>query len=57
MLQEQLTAHLQIWLTVAAANIASLGLENLNSVASTFALICGGLASLSIAWWHIFKRK
>lgn len=53
---EEIIKHVQIWGTLGAAKAASWGLEEFNTIASIVALVCGALASLSIAWWHIFKR-
>lgn len=49
--------HLKVWTVLGTAKIAALGLDELNTLASVFALLCGGLASLSIVYWHVFKRK
>jgi len=56
-MHDELFKHFQIWGTIGAAKAASLGLEEINTIASIAALFCGALASLSIAWWHIFKKK
>jgi len=48
--------HFKIWLATGGAWFASWTLEDWNQMASIIALLCGALASLSIAWWHIFKR-
>jgi len=54
---EHLTQHFKIWGTIAAAKAASMGLEEYHAIASIVALFCGAIASLSIAWWHIFKKE
>lgn len=56
-MQEQLLQHFKIWGTIAAAKVASMGLEEYHAIASIVALFCGAVASLSIAWWHIFKKE
>jgi hypothetical protein len=56
-MSEQLAQHFKIWGTIGLAKAASMGLEEYHAVASIVALGCGALASLSIAWWHIFKKE
>ena len=55
-MQDQFIKHMQIWGTIATAQLTSWGIDEINAIAGIFALICGGIASLSIAWWHIFKK-
>lgn len=54
---EQLEPHLKVWSITGAAWFTSWSLEELNMVASILALICGAVASLSIAYFHIFKKE
>lgn len=55
-MSEEICKHFQIWGTIGVAKVASLGLEEFNTIASIVALFCGAIASLSIAYWHIFKK-
>ena len=54
-MNEQLIEHFKIWGTLGVAQMAA-SISSANDLASIFALLCGGLASLAIAWWHIFKK-
>ena len=47
--------HFEIWGTLGVAQMTA-SISSANDLASIFALLCGGLASLAIAWWHIFKK-
>ena len=53
--QEKLFEHFKIWGTLGVAQMAA-SIPSTNELASTFAYLCGGIASLAIAWWHIFKK-
>ena len=55
-MNEQLFEHLKIWGTLSVVQMTA-SIPSTNELASTFAYLCGGLASLAIAWWHIFNRK
>jgi hypothetical protein len=50
------TQHLQVWIAVGTAKVVSLSLTEAHEIAGIFALLCGAVASLAIAWWHIFKK-
>lgn len=54
-MNNQLFEHFKIWGTIGVAQVAS-STPSTNELASTFAYLCAGLASLAIAWWHIFKK-
>lgn len=54
-MNEQLIEHFKIWGTLGVAQMTA-SISSANDLASIFALFCGGLASLAIAWWHIFKK-
>lgn len=56
-MHDQMEAHFKIWGTLAVTKVAAFGLEEYHMIASIFALICGAIASLSIAYWHIFKKR
>lgn len=51
----QLFEHFKIWGTLGVAQMTA-SISSANELASIFALLCGGVASLAIAWWHIFKK-
>ena len=54
-MSEQIFQHFKIWGTLSVVQMAA-SMPSTNELASTFAYLCGGLASLAIAWWHIFKK-
>lgn len=56
-MNEQLISHLKIWGTVAIADLVSTGVDEYNVIASIFMHLCGGIASLSVAWFHIYKKS
>ena len=51
-----ITQQLQVWLAVGTAKVVSLTLSDAHEIASILALLGGFIASLAIAWWHIFKK-
>lgn len=56
-MEEQLLTHAKIWGTIAVVHITSTGMDDYNVLASIFVQVCGGIASLSVAWWHIYKKS
>lgn len=54
-MNNQLFEHCKIWGTLGVAQMTA-SISSANDIASIFALLCGGVASLAIAWWHIFKK-
>jgi len=56
-MNDQAEAQLKIWSVTLATFITSFSLEEWNVLASIFALFCGGISSLAIAYWYIFKKN
>lgn len=53
---QHLLAQLQVIGVMALTKFTALKLQDYHTLASIFALCCGAVASLSIAYWHFVKK-
>jgi hypothetical protein len=56
-MEEQLMCHFKIWGTIALVDIASYSLDEYNILANIIMKLAGAVASLSVAWFHIYKKS